>query len=358
MKRLSLALCASLFLISNIVSSQDVSVGGGTSTTDSLDKNFNFLPIPYIEYNRSTGFGIGAIPIGMYKLNQNDTVSPASMTGLAGVYTTNNTWYTVLFQRMFFNQDNWRITAAAGIGNYKFQFFIDAPIYDFVDYASDFKFAYINLNRRIFKRLYGGIHYTYINFETSFGDIPTPKETTQHGLGIVFSYDNRSDVYYPRGGFLSDADWSSYPSYLGNETTSDKIELDHNQYIGIRKDKDVLAMRANIGIGIGDLPFEQQFIVGGNDIRGYTEGRYRGNQRVAIQAEYRWNFYKRLSAVGFGGVASVFDSINEDHNGKILPGIGCGIRYNVLEKYHMNVGFDFAVGVDDWGFYFRVGEAF
>ncbi len=58
---------------------------------------------------------------------------------------------------------------------------------------------------------------------------------------------------------------------LGNENVSDKIELDYNHYIGVRKDKDVIALRANIGIGVGNLPFEQQFIVGGNDIRGYTD---------------------------------------------------------------------------------------
>jgi len=30
----------------------------------------------------------------------------------------------------------------------------------------------------------------------------------------------------------------------------------------------------------------------------------------------------------------------------------------MVEKYHMNVGMDFAVGKDDWGLYFRIGEAF
>lgn len=340
------------------ISSWAQDIPSSVDSKDSTEKNFNFLPIPYIEYNRSTGFGFGAIPMGMYKLNKNDTVSPASISGLIGVYTTNNTWYSIFFQQLYFNQDNWRITAAGGLGNYKFQFFIDAPIYDFVDYASDFGFIYLNVNRRIFSKLYGGVHYTYISYKTSFGDIPNAKETTQNGVGIILSFDNRSDVYYPRHGFITDADWSSYPTYLGNETASDKIDFDFNQYIGVRKDKDVIALRANIGVGLGDLPFEQQFIVGGNDIRGYTDGKYRGNQLIAVQGEFRWNFYKKFSAVGFAGLATVFESINEDQNGQLLPAIGCGMRYNVLEKYHMNVGFDIAVGVEDWGFYFRVGEAF
>ena len=79
---------------------------------------------------------------------------------------------------------------------------------------------------------------------------------------------------------------------------------------------------------------------------------------MALQGEYRWNFGKKLSAVGFFGLATVFESINESANGEILPGVGAGFRYMVIEEYHMNAGMDFAVGRDDWGIYFRVGEAF
>jgi outer membrane translocation and assembly module TamA len=77
-----------------------------------------------------------------------------------------------------------------------------------------------------------------------------------------------------------------------------------------------------------------------------------------MQAEYRWNFYKRWGAVGFLGFASVFESINKEHDGDILPGIGIGIRFTAFTDNHMNVGLDAAVGKNDWGIYFRIGEAF
>ena len=70
------------------------------------------------------------------------------------------------------------------------------------------------------------------------------------------------------------------------------------------------------------------------------------------------NPYKKLGFVGFIGAATVFSAFNESDNGKILPGIGTGFRYNVFPKNHMNVGMDFAVGADDWGIYFKIGEAF
>jgi hypothetical protein len=58
--------------------------------------------------------------------------------------------------------------------------------------------------------------------------------------------------------------------------------------------------------------------------RGYTQGAHRGNYLVALQGEYRWNFYGRWGAVGFGGLATVFEGINEADNGKMLPGAGVG----------------------------------
>ena len=79
---------------------------------------------------------------------------------------------------------------------------------------------------------------------------------------------------------------------------------------------------------------------------------------IAVQGEYRWNPHKKIGAVGFLGVATILESINESDNGKLLPGIGAGFRYLVIPEYKMRAGFDVAVGQDDWGFYFRIGEAF
>jgi len=62
--------------------------------------------------------------------------------------------------------------------------------------------------------------------------------------------------------------------------------------------------------------------------------------------------------VGFAGLATVFQSINESDNGKLLPAAGGGFRVTVFPKNHMNVGMDGAVGIDDWSLDFRIGEAF
>jgi outer membrane translocation and assembly module TamA len=124
----------------------------------------------------------------------------------------------------------------------------------------------------------------------------------------------------------------------------------------VRNDRDVVAAR--VFVGLGDLAFNQQFIVKGKNIRGYTQGAFRGNYLLALQGEYRFNFHRRWGAVGFAGVATVFDAINESVNGKLLPGVGTGIRFSAFPETNFSVGIDVAAGIEDWGIYFQIGEAF
>jgi hemolysin activation/secretion protein len=120
----------------------------------------------------------------------------------------------------------------------------------------------------------------------------------------------------------------------------------------------VVAARFHAGLGLGDLGFAQQFIVSGKDIRGYTQGAYRGNNILTLQGEYRWNFHHRWGAVGFAGVATVLEAINESDNGKLLPAGGTGIRFRAFPETNFSVGIDVAVGIEDWGIYFQIGEVF
>lgn len=109
--------------------------------------------------------------------------------------------------------------------------------------------------------------------------------------------------------------------------------------------------------GIGEVPFVGQRAVGGKDLRGYTQGTYRSDKKTALQTEWRYNFYKKWGMVAFGGLAYTFETSSSNASG-LLPAAGLGLRYSIIPKMNMNAGFDFAVGKDDFGLYFRVGEAF
>jgi hypothetical protein len=113
------------------------------------------------------------------------------------------------------------------------------------------------------------------------------------------------------------------------------------------------------GAAVGDsIPFNGKNTVGRDDLRGYSDGRYRANQVYDIQAEYRWNFYKKWGMVAFGGVAIATDDFKGNNYSGLLPALGAGIRYMVIPKRKINIGIDVAVGKGDWGMYFRIGETF
>jgi hypothetical protein len=57
------------------------------------EKSKKIKVVPYISYNRTYEFMFGAVPMVMYKVNKKDTISPESISGLMGIYTTNKTWF-------------------------------------------------------------------------------------------------------------------------------------------------------------------------------------------------------------------------------------------------------------------------
>ena len=336
---------------------QDISGGGSEGRNDD---DFTFLPLPYLSYDRSLGFQFGALPMAMYNLNKKDTISPSSISGALGMYSTNKSYFLMQFNKFYFEEDKYRAIIVGGKGDINFQFFIDSPLdIGFIDFNTDATFFKVELQRRIVEDLYFGVNYVNIKTVTVF-DVGNGIEQTdkRQGLGTVVSLDKRDNVYYPRENFITNFNFNSFPESFGNVTTSKKLTLDYNHYFGLKNERDIIAVRFYGGMGLGDLAFTQQFVVGNNDIRGYTQGKYRGEQTMAIQGEYRLNPWDKIGLVGFAGVASVYGGINENDNGRILPSIGIGFRYNVFPKNHMNIGLDVAAGDGDWGIYFRIGEAF
>lgn len=350
---LTLLLCSSA-----VLHSQGIPSGGGGGGSDRIEGKVKFLPIPYVNYDRAIGYSIGALPMLMFNPSQKDTLSPSSVAGAFGMYAENKTWFVMGFTKLFLKEDKWRVAFAGGTGEINYQFHISSPIDIWIPYNAEANFLYIGGERKIIDNLYGGINYIYTSFITSTETLPIADTANLHGFGFTGSYDRRGNVYYPKSGYIANISYKTNPDLFGNAYVSNTIELDANYYYGIRGFKDVIAARFMAGLGIGDLSFNQQFIIGQNDIRGYSQGAYRGNYKIAIQGEYRWNFHKRFGMVGFLGLATIFDGINDSDNGKLLPGGGVGIRVMASEETNFNVGMDVAKGVGDWSLSFMIGEAF
>jgi len=323
-------------------------------------KSIDFNVMPYLNYNRTLDFMFGAIPMMMYKLNKADTISPKSLSGISAVYTTNKSYFIASFNKWYFKEDRWRGQLFLATGNQNAQYYVDdIDLPDFYNYRTKTTMFNFSLQRKVVKALYAGLGYAYAHYDTKYEDNIEPSSITHtNGLQFNLMYDTRDAVYYPTHGDKIKLRWLSYPTWLGNDVNANKILSEYNKYFPFRNGTDVLAARFSGKFGLGNIAFEQQVTIGNEDIRGYSEGKYRGDGLMDLQAEYRFNFSEKMGVVGFAGVATIYGSDTESFNWKLYPGAGAGFRYRAFKTEKFNVGLDAAVGKGDWGLYFRIGEAF
>ena len=110
--------------------------------------------------------------------------------------------------------------------------------------------------------LYIGGNYLYTKFDNEYAfETPVEEEVKLNGLGLVFLWDKRDDVYYPKNGSKFNFNFTSYPEFMSNEDASSQIAIQYNQYINTNKTRDVLALRAYGGFGLGEVPFNNLIVV-------------------------------------------------------------------------------------------------
>jgi len=329
-------------------------------------KKVSFAAIPIVDYDKTFGLSGGAMVQAFYKFNPNDTISPSSSTGIFGIYSTNNTFFTAVFQRMYLNEDKWRVMIASGLGNINFQYWQDLPLSEgtFIGFNTKATFALLRVERKVFDQIYFGVNGIYSKAKTGYElpdwipDSLKSEEVNMHNIGYQINYDKREHQLNPYGGYNIEFKHSIYAKWLNSSYDFNKFEVTYNHYYKIKNERNILATRFKADISTGDVPFQGQNVVGQDDIRGYTSGKYRDNQVYAVQAEYRWRFYKRFGMVGFFGLATAIKDLSSIGESELLPGGGMGIRFLMLPKERVNIGMDAALGKDDWGLYFRIGESF
>jgi len=161
----------------------------------------------------------------------------------------------------------------------------------------------------------------------------------------------------PLKGFNGKFNTTSFLESLGSSSNYTNITLEYNRYFKQGK-RNTLLVRAYGQAAIGDVPFAGQNVVGRDDLRGYSNGKYRANQVYDVQTEYRHWFAEKWGYVAFGGLATALNNPNEISLNNTLPAVGAGVRFMAIPKSRITVGMDVAAGKDDWGVYFRIGEAF
>jgi hypothetical protein len=121
----------------------------------------------------------------------------------------------------------------------------------------------------------------------------------------------------------------------------------------------ILACELYSMLTTGDPPFHGMPLVGGASImRGYYEGRFRDQNYLAGQLEYRKILFWRIGMTAFYSAGEVFDNFGNMEIAKVRSAYGIGLRFVFDPKERLNLRVDFAKTNESTGVYFGVDEAF
>lgn len=340
------------------------------SKDSSSVKKITFNGYPYIFYTPETQAAFGGGGIFLFYTQENEKLRP-SKVGFGAHYTTNKQYKFTLNTSIYFKENNIVIQAPLsfgytqdkfwGIGNntietgteeyfredFKVQLEVQVPPMLFFADRSGFIIEY-NETKIVDKQENEYlINQNVIGFEGG----------KLFGFGVDLVWDRRDNIFYPTLGHYQFIKFIVYPEPSDYIFTS--FEMDVRYYKKLFKNQ-VLATNLYFSSVSTNAPFYKLPALGGQSrMRGYFEGRYRDNNYVVLQSEYRQYITEKIGFVAFAGIGDVGSEITDLNITDLKYSFGGGLRYLFNKKENVNLRMDLAVGHDgNTGIYFGIEEAF
>jgi hypothetical protein len=369
----------------------------------------SLLLLPIIGSNPATGFMLGVGGQYAFKLSGDETLY-SLLSGSAqlttkeqilfllknNVYTKNNRiFFTGDWRYLIFSQSTYGLgTNSPEGGIIDFQYNLGGLDLAEDSLAQPMNFNFLRLYQtasfNIRKGIYAGIgynldyyfkieeeklrlnpgdtfltsNYAYSNF---YGFNPTHYASSALNVNLIF--DTRDNMINPYKGTYLMLSWRGAMPWLGNKISGNFFSVEYRSFhpLSAKNPRHLMAFWV-----IGNFSPEGEFPYmvlpataydqRSRSARGYTQGRYRGNNLVYGEAEYRFP----LSHCGgiWGGV--LFMNATTASNPKaslgifesIKPGYGLGLRIMVDKQSRTNLAVDFGFGDKSTGFYLAASETF
>ncbi|MFZ1008728.1 MAG: BamA/TamA family outer membrane protein [Candidatus Sulfotelmatobacter sp.] len=339
--------------------------------TPSRKSSWVIAPLPI----SSPALGTGIVPVigYIFPFRKSDSVSPASVIGMAGLATNNGSRSFGAYSDLFMKEDTYRITAAYARGNLNYDLYGIGLVAGNEGLKLPLKQTGQVFRGELLRRV-GWDFFLGLRFWTGSSEImlrtndttsapePPPDiglQTELRALGLRVNRDTSPNRFYPTSGMFLNFTSDFFSQDLGSKYSFQAYRFTFNKYGSLSKNQ-VLAYNLFVcGTG-GKPPFYGNCIYGtNNELRGYTAGRYLDRYMFATQLEYRLTLPKRFGVVGFAGIGEVLPGSSQllriNH---VLPGGGGGVRFKISKPYNVNLRADVARGKDTWTWSMGVGEAF
>lgn len=207
-------------------------------------------------------------------------------------------------------------------------------------------------------------HYSY-SMKHGF----SPAEYTASGISMSFAYDSRDNIINAYSGIYINVNYLMNFKSLGSTQNGSRLWTEFRTYVGLssRNPRHLLAfwLFGNYTI-TGSMPYLNLMSNGFDQMnssgRGYTQGRWRGDDFAYGEMEYRFPISKCSGIVGGVLFANFISASNHDMNVPLFqylqPGCGFGLRIMIGKTDRTNLLIDFGLGAQSMGMYLQAQEIF
>ncbi len=196
-----------------------------------------------------------------------------------------------------------------------------------------------------------------------------PAHYTTSGISLNFAYDSRDNIINAYKGIYINVNYLSNFTFLGSNSNGSRLWTEFRTYIGLSPQvpRHVLAFWVYGCYKVsGDLPYLNLMSNGFDQMnssgRGYAQGRWRGEDFMYGEMEYRFPISTCSRIVGGVLFANVATASSHDAHvplfGYFKPGAGFGFRIMVGKHDRTNILIDFGLGQFSQGFYLQAQEIF
>lgn len=345
--------------------------GSAQTTADTLvpKRRFSILPAPIVFYTPETRFGFGASALCFFNFKKDSVGAPRSSVSTGFAYTQNKQILSALPFNLFLKNRAYQVYGEVAYNRFFYNFYGvgNAQVPDFVErYGVEFPRLRLTLLKKIVPKVYLGPRYAFDKFrlfsmdstgQLIKGTIPGSKGGVISGFGIVGLYDSRDNVYSASRGIWTELVVYHDDPFTGSSFKYTRIAFDFCKYFHYKNN--VLALNAYSIFSDTDVPFYQMGILGGQKkMRGFYEGRYRDNNVLIFQAEYRRHLFWLLGFTIFADAGQVARRYNEFNGNNWRYTYGAGLRLTIDKAQKIKLRIDFAIGNRKMLPYFTIGEAF
>ena len=332
-----------------------------------LDQVYGFVPIVMPITEPAVGYGIGG---GLLFVDKPPGKARAgfgrpNLTAVGGARTENGTRGVAAGDIRHWLDDRLQTLVAVGSASVNLGFYgigEDGVLNDHPrSYNLEPRAALVQAKYRIGgSRLWAGLGYALADVQVTFDapddvpGLPDPQgEIRVGGVTPLLTYDSRDSIFTPAAGTYLEAAPGFFGPTFGGDDEFQRVGLIAMQFLPLRP-RLTLGVRGIGTLSFGEVPFFLRPYVA---LRGAPVMRYQGEHAASVEAEVRWQCWRRFSLVGFaGGGAAWNDFERVDDTLTVVTG-GLGFRYEMARDYGLHMGLDLAFGPDATALYVVVGSA-